>query len=60
MGEPSYVPTLEEIAAGCRAIRKTWSPEERRKRVVGAIDCVAYEVPTVSARTFYATGDEGE
>ncbi|HMP08655.1 MAG TPA: hypothetical protein PJ982_20090 [Lacipirellulaceae bacterium] len=28
----AYLPTPDEIAAACRAIRRSWSPEERQRR----------------------------
>lgn len=30
-----FLPTLEEIRAACLQIQATWSPEERRRRLVG-------------------------
>jgi hypothetical protein len=57
---PEFTPSRKQIKAACRKIQRTWSPEETEKRVTGPIDKVAFEVPIVPARVFYATGDEGE
>lgn len=42
----NYIPTEEEIAAACRAIRAKWSDVEERRRQV-ADRPVDYEVPEV-------------
>ncbi len=33
--EPGYLPTPNQITEACSMIRETWSPAERRRRLVG-------------------------
>ena len=32
---PDYLPTPQQIASACARIRQSWSPDERRRRLVG-------------------------
>ena len=33
--QPGYLPTPQQITAACLTIRESWSPAEKRRRLVG-------------------------
>ena len=42
VGEPRYLPTPEEIAALCRLIRESWTPDEECRRRAWSIPRPVY------------------
>ncbi len=54
----AYLPSAEEIAAGCARIRGTWTPEETERRRVRKPHARPWTVPVIELPPDIVLGDD--